>query len=151
MKRRFTLELSVGLFVLLGIACILYLSMRLGNLNLLNSHHYLLAAKFDNVSGLVKQARVEISGVQIGEVHAITYNPQDKMALVYLRIEDTIALDDDTVASIRTSGMIGAKYVKLTPGLSGVPLKAGDFIQETESALNLEDLIGKYMLEGKKP
>lgn len=149
--RWLTLEFSVGLFVLSGLLIAAYLSIWLGKLTLFNTNQYLLIAQFENVSGLVKNARVEISGVQVGQVHSIRYNPQIKQAQVELLIDNTIQLDDDTLASVRTSGMIGAKYIKLTPGTSGKTLQPGDLIQETEPALNLEDLIGKYLMEGKKP
>ena len=146
--KRTSVELVVGIFVLVSIGCIGYLTIKLGKMEWLGTDYYQVNALFQNVSGLKPGAQVEIAGVQIGQVDAITLDKERQVALVNLKIQKEIELTDDVIASVKTSGLIGDKYIKLSPGGSDVLLKAGDRIIETESAVDIEDLISKYVFGG---
>jgi len=139
-----SLELGVGVFVLIGIICVGYLTIRLGEIEILGDKYYLLNARFKSVSGLKAGAQVEIAGVQVGQVDSIALDPKDLVAMVRLKIKDVIVLSDDVIASVKTSGLLGDKYVQLSPGGSDKTLKPGDTIIETEPPLDIEGLISKY-------
>ncbi|MFO7496292.1 MAG: outer membrane lipid asymmetry maintenance protein MlaD [Desulfobacterales bacterium] len=139
-----SVETAVGIFVLIGILCVGYLTIKLGKLELLADNFYVLNARFQSVSGLKKGAQVEIAGVPVGKVDTITLDNQGQVAVVKLKIENGVVLTDDVIASVKTAGLIGDKYIKLSPGGSDIVLKAGDTIIETESALDIEELISKY-------
>jgi phospholipid/cholesterol/gamma-HCH transport system substrate-binding protein len=139
-----SVELGVGVFVLLGIICVGYLTIRLGEIEVLGDKYYLLNARFKSVSGLKVGAQVDIAGVQVGQVDSIALDPKDLMAMVRLKIKDAIVLSDDVIASIKTAGLLGDKYVQLSPGGSDKVLKPGDTIIETEPPLDIEGLISKY-------
>lgn len=143
MKRE-TTELLVGVFVVVGILCAGYMSVHLGKMQLGGSNEYTLLAKFDSVSGLKRWADVEISGIKVGRVADLSLDMEDQVAVVRLRIDRSIKVGDDVIASVKTSGLIGDKYIKLTPGGSLEYLGDGDVITETESAVDLEALISKY-------
>ncbi|MCU0556453.1 MAG: outer membrane lipid asymmetry maintenance protein MlaD [Desulfobacterales bacterium] len=139
-----SVETAVGIFVLIGILSVAYLTVKLGKLELLADNYYVLDARFQSVSGLKKGAQIEIAGVPVGKVDTITFDHERQVALVKLKIELGVVLTDDVIASIKTAGLIGDKYIKLSPGGSDTVLKAGDTIIETESALDIEELISKY-------
>jgi phospholipid/cholesterol/gamma-HCH transport system substrate-binding protein len=113
-------------------------------MELLGDDHYFLNARFVSVSGLKAGAQVEIAGVQIGQVDSIQLDPKDHVAMVRLKIQKNIVLTDDVIASVKTSGLIGDKYIKLSPGGSDEILGPGDTITDTEPALDIEELISKY-------
>ncbi len=142
-KRRFTVEFFVGVFTLIGVACAGYLAVGLGDMELAGSGKYDIYAEFDNISGLKKGASVEIAGVQVGEVSAI--NLKDPMAVVTCRLNKDIKIKDDDIASIRTKGIIGDRYVKISRGASDAFIPEGGKIVETESVVDLEDVIGKLV------
>ena len=137
------LELTVGLFVLIGLVCLGYLSIKLGKLEVIGGDHYEVAAQFNSASGLKPGATVEIAGVEVGRVRSI--NLQEDRALVTLAVNDGTKLYTDTIASIKTRGIIGEKFLALSPGGGGDPLKAGDVIRDTESGLDLEELVSQYV------
>ena len=139
-----SVELGVGVFVLLGIICVGYLTIRLGEIEVLGDKTYLLNARFRSVAGLKAGAQVEIAGVQVGQVDSIGLDPKDLVAMVRLKIKETIVLGDDVIASVNTAGLLGDKYIQLSPGGSDKVLKPGDMIIETEPALDIEALISKY-------
>ncbi|NMC74026.1 MAG: outer membrane lipid asymmetry maintenance protein MlaD [Geobacteraceae bacterium] len=140
------LETIVGIFVLVGILCLGYLSIKLGKMELMGGDSYRVYANFDSISGLRSGASVEIAGVEVGRVERIVLDPkQGYTARVALRIDSGIQLQDDVIASVRTRGIIGDKYVQLKPGGSDVLLKDGGRIRETESAIDFEGLISKYI------
>lgn len=147
MNRR-NLELMVGVFVLIGIICVGYLTIKLGRMELLGENNYPLLARFDSVSGLRTGSTVEMSGVQVGRVDSIVLNPETKQAEVQLKIHKGIELADDVIAGVKTSGLIGDKYIDLMPGGSEEMLQPGDVITETESAVDLEALLSKYVFGG---
>jgi len=140
---RGNIELLVGLFVLIGLASLTYLALHLGELELF-SHGYRVYAVFDNISGLKTGAPVEVAGVEVGKVEAVEMTP-DFRAKLTLKLDTKVVLKEDTIASIRTKGIIGDKFVKLTPGFSDKVIPPGGTIRETESVLELEELISKYV------
>ena len=150
MRKILTNEFTVGLFMLIGLVCISYLAIKMGDIDLFRANNYLIEARFTSVSGLKEGAFVEAAGVQVGQVKSITYLPEDALARVVLRIEDNITIPDDATASIRTAGIIGDKFVKITPGGSPDYLESGMVITETEPSINLEELISKYIFESGK-
>jgi len=147
MKKTY-IELTVGLFMLAGIISISYMAIKLGKMELMNSDYYFLKAKFQSVSGLKKGAYVEMSGVEVGRVGEIVFDIKKQAAVVTLKINNTIPVSSDVIASVKTSGLIGDKFIKLTPGGAEDNLKNGDMINDTESALDIEELISKYVFGG---
>jgi phospholipid/cholesterol/gamma-HCH transport system substrate-binding protein len=141
--KRGNLELVVGIFVLAGLACLAYLAIHLGKMEVIGSG-YQVVATFDNISGLKKGASVEVAGVDVGRVEAIQISPGDR-AQVTLRLEPDLKLHDDAIASIRTKGIIGDKFIKLSPGSSEKTIAPGGKIRDTESAIDLEELISSYI------
>lgn len=137
------LELIVGVFVLVGIVCLGYLSIKLGKLELIGGDLYELEAPFNSATGLKAGAAVEIAGVQVGRVKSIKL--KDDQAIVRLAVYNDIKLYSDTFASIKTRGIIGEKFLALSPGGGGDPLQAGDTIRDTESGLDLEELVSQYV------
>jgi len=140
-----SIEMAVGIFMLIGIACVGYLTIQLGKMQWLGDNFYALDASFKSAAGLKTGSQVEIAGVQVGRVGYIQFDPKRQMALVQLKIQKNIVLTDDVIASVKTSGLIGDRYIKLTPGGSDLVLKPGDQITDTESAIDFEDLISKYV------
>lgn len=140
------LEMAVGAFMIVGILCLGYLSINLGKVELLGGDYYTVSAGFDSVSGLKPGARVEVAGVEIGKVDRITLDPKSgDQALAYLKIKSGVNISDDVIASVRTSGIIGDKFIKLKPGGSETFLKNKDKIRETESAIDIEELVSKFI------
>ena len=144
--KRFNLEMIVGLFVLLGIVALGYLSIKLGQLPLGGGDSYNVSAVFSTVSGLTQGASVEIAGVRVGRVEEIKL--EDYEAVVTLRLDSEIKLQEDAIASIKTSGLIGAKYVSITPGGSDQPIVPGGRIRDVENPVDFEELIGQF-IQGK--
>ncbi len=141
-------EIAVGLFVLLGLAVLIYLSVAISGLRLLSQKTYDVHARFATVGELKVDAPVRIAGVRIGKVKAIRL--EDYVAAVDLEIERSVALPDDSIASIRTAGLLGASYVSLSPGSSGKNLPPNGQIAQTEPAIDLMQLIMKYAFSPKK-
>jgi phospholipid/cholesterol/gamma-HCH transport system substrate-binding protein len=146
--KKASIETAVGLFVFIGILCVGYLTVKLGKMEILGKDYYQVEAQFDSVTGLKVGANVEMAGVPIGKVETIELEAERQVARVKLKIQSSVVLTDDTIASVKTAGMIGDKYIKLSPGGSDLILKSGDTIIETESALDLEELISKYVFGG---
>lgn len=143
--KRWTTETAAGIFVLIGIICVGYLTIRFGKMEIVGENSYELYARFESVTGLKVGASVELAGVQVGQVSAITLDKKRLKALVTLKIKKGLSLSDDVIASVKTAGLIGDKYIALTPGFSEDSLKPGAEIFETESAVDLEALISKYV------
>jgi len=137
------LEMVVGLFVLVGILCLGYLSIKLGKLEMIGGDIYEVEAQFNSASGLKPGSTIEIAGVEVGRVRGITLN--EDRAMVKLAVNKTVKLYTDTIASIKTRGIIGEKFLALSPGGGGDPLKPGDTIRDTESGLDLEELVSQYV------
>lgn len=142
-------ELLVGIFMLTGIIAISFLALRMGDVGLFNNDEYVINAKFTSASGLKEGAHVEMAGVSIGKVKQIVFNPETYLADVDISIPGDINIPDDSIASIRTSGIIGDKFVKISAGGSDDNLGPGMEILETEPSINLEELISKYIFESE--
>ncbi len=137
------LEIAVGIFVLTGIACLVYLAVNLGEMELL-SRGWRVNAEFDNISGLKVGAPVELAGVEVGRVEQIAITP-GRRARLQLKLAPNLTLTDDTIASIRTKGIIGDKFVKISIGNSEKTIPPGGKIHDTESAVEWEELISKFI------
>lgn len=148
--KKYSMETTVGIFVLAGLLCVAYLTVKLGKLEVLGGNQYPVVARFKDVTGLKSGASVEMAGVRIGRVGGIRLDTKDNMALVTLEIDKGVHLTDDSIASIKTSGLIGDKFVKVSPGGSDDTLGPGGVIVETEPSVDLGDLIGKYVFGGVK-
>jgi phospholipid/cholesterol/gamma-HCH transport system substrate-binding protein len=145
-----SVEMAVGVFVLLGLICVSYLTIKLGKMEWFGDNYYTLNARFNSVAGLKEGAPVDVAGVEIGQVADIHLDKQSLMAMVRMKVMDGIELSDDSIASVKTAGLIGDKYIMLTPGGSSRMLKPGDTIIETESALDIESLVSKYVFGDAK-
>jgi phospholipid/cholesterol/gamma-HCH transport system substrate-binding protein len=143
---RTVLDLWVGFFVAAGLAALLFLALKVGNLGAVNlSDTYELIAKFDNIGGLKVRAPVKSAGVVVGRVEAIQFNGEDYRAEVRLRVDMRFRFPRDTFATILTSGLLGEQYVGFEVGGDPEMLKAGDVITKTQSAVVLEKLIGQFL------
>lgn len=131
--------------MILGMACLIYLSVNLGAVEIFGSDRYTICAVFSSIEGLEPGASVEIAGVPVGKVAAITL--EENNAVVTMEIKKDTRISEDTIASIRTKGVIGDKFVKLSPGGSDILLEDEDSLIDTESAISLEELISKYIFE----
>lgn len=138
-----SLELWVGSFVLLGLAAIIYLTIKLGAGSIIGGDTYALEARFDNASGLNVGASIHVAGVPVGRVEAIRVDPQDFSAIVTFSVLSGLKLPTDSMASIKTTGLIGDKYISLSPGADTTNLEPGARITMTESSVDIESLIGK--------
>ena len=138
-----TSEIIVGLFVLIGIACLGYLAIKLGKLEVLSDSGYTVYADFPTVAGLKRGDPVEIAGVKVGRVESMGL--ADDRARLQLRLDDGIKLQEDVIASVRARGLIGDKFVLVSPGASDKIIPSGGRIRETESPPDIPDLIGKLV------
>jgi phospholipid/cholesterol/gamma-HCH transport system substrate-binding protein len=145
--KRINAEVAVGLFVVVGFICFAWMSVRLGDVSIFEKPSYQVSARFGSVSGLKPDSAVEISGVRVGTVIGIQLEPESYEAIVQLRIDQGIDLQEDVIASIRTAGMIGDRYVDIAPGGLDELITDGGEITETESAINLEELLSKYIFQ----
>jgi phospholipid/cholesterol/gamma-HCH transport system substrate-binding protein len=143
--KKLNIESAVGMFLVAGFLCFAYLAVRLGDIQILGSGSYPVKARFTSVSGLKTGARIEIAGVVIGKVKEIRLD--DYQAEVEMQIDSGVQLQEDSIASIRTQGIIGDKYIKISPGAMDETIPAEGEILETEGAISLEDLISKYIFE----
>jgi phospholipid/cholesterol/gamma-HCH transport system substrate-binding protein len=141
--KKANLEVVVGVFVLLGLACLAYLAVNLGKMEIYGEG-YNIYANFNNASGLKTGAAVEVAGVEVGRVAAIQITPQYQ-ARVSMKLRTGVKIHDDAIASIRTKGIIGDKFVKLSPGNSEKIIPPGGTIIDTESGIDLEEVISSYI------
>jgi phospholipid/cholesterol/gamma-HCH transport system substrate-binding protein len=145
-----SLESAVGLFMLIGFGALVYLALQLGEVSFLRQGTtYVLKAQFDNVAGIKKGASVQVAGVTVGEVAAIALS-DDEAALLSLRINNTVKVPKDSIASVKSQGIIGDKYIQLNLGGDEELFKAGDMIVETESSVDIESLISKFAFGSAK-
>ena len=136
-------ETAVGLFMLLGIACLVWLSIKLGHVDIGSGNRMPVEAEFTSVQGLKAGSGVEIAGVEIGTIKSIEI--RDYRAVVRMEIRKDIPLQEDTIASIRTRGLIGDKYIDISPGGSDRLIQPGGKIRETEPPVDFEKLIGQFV------
>jgi phospholipid/cholesterol/gamma-HCH transport system substrate-binding protein len=145
---RINIETAVGIFIIIGLACMAYLAVKLGDINLFGTEQYVLKARFSNISGLKEGSTVEIAGVKVGKVSKISLD--NYQAFVELLINPGIKIQEDAIASIRTQGIIGDKYVKISPGGAEDYIKPQGVLTETESSVDIEELVSKYIFENKE-
>lgn len=141
--KKFDLELSVGIFVLAGVICLGYLSVRLAKMDILSSDKYEVYAIFSDVGGLKAGSSVDIAGMEVGKVSSIVL--EDYQAKVVMSVRKDIKLQEDTIAAIKTRGLIGEKFLALTPGGSEKILTQGGQIREATPPVDFEELISKYV------
>lgn len=138
------IEIGVGVFVLAGFLALCYLALNLGEVSIFkNSSTYEVVAEFDSVAGVKSGASVQIAGVVVGDVKRIWLG-EDDLAYLALRVDNSVKLSVDSMASVKSQGIIGDKFIMLTPGGDEELLGPGDVITDTESALDIESLISKF-------
>ena len=145
---RATLDLWVGIFVAIGIAAILFLALKVGNLVTVGSPPgYRLDASFDNIGGLKLRAPVKAAGVVVGRVDVVRFDPKTYQAVVGMKIDQGVQFSKDTIASILTSGLLGEVYIGLDSGGDSAMLADGGRVSKTQSAVVLEKLIGQFLFD----
>ncbi|MBS1114863.1 MAG: Mce-related protein [Nitrospirae bacterium] len=142
--KKYNIELAVGFFLLLGILSLAYISINLGKLEIVGREGYTVYADFEKAGGIKPKAMVEMAGVEVGTVKSIGIT-SDYRARVELTIDKDIKLQEDAIASIKTKGLIGEQFVQISPGGSDTLIPDGGKIRETESAIDIEELISKYV------
>ncbi|MEX2147725.1 MAG: outer membrane lipid asymmetry maintenance protein MlaD [Candidatus Rokuibacteriota bacterium] len=140
---RSRVNVTVGIFMLLGILALGYLSINLGRVAFLGAGGYVVTVDFPSVGGLKSGSTVEIAGVEIGRVESIGL--ADYQARVVLRVHSGITLQEDSIASIKTKGLIGEKYVRISPGGSDKLIQPNGKIREVEAPVDFEELLSKYI------
>ena len=140
---RSKVNIAVGIFVVMGVLALAYLSIKLGKVTILGGGGYVITADFPSVGGLKAGSSVEIAGVEIGRVDSIGL--ADYQARVVLRIEPGVQLQEDSIASIKTKGLIGEKYIRISPGGSDKTIPPGGRLREVEPPVDFEELLSKYI------
>jgi phospholipid/cholesterol/gamma-HCH transport system substrate-binding protein len=142
--RKYRYETVAGIFVVIGVLCVGYMTVKLGKINLFGENTYTLYARFTSVSGLRVGNPVEMLGLEIGRVQSLTLNQKDQLAVAELKIKRGVSVYGDAIASIKTAGLIGDRYVSIDPGGADKVLPPGKTITQTEPPIDIGDLIGKY-------
>ena len=142
--KKYAMETIVGIFVVIGLLCIGYMTVKLGHVSILGDDSYSLIARFTSVSSLRVGNSVDMLGMEIGRVEKLPMDQEKQKAGVELRIRNGIKIYDDAIASIKTEGLSGDKYLNIDPGGGGKLLKPGSAITETQAAVEITDLISKY-------
>ena len=142
--QKYSKETAVGLFVLAGLSAITYMTIKLGNVSIGNGGTYPIEARFTTVTGLKVNSPVYLEGIEIGHVDKLSLDQEKQQAIVELRILKGTQIYDDAIASIKTEGLIGDKYVSIDPGGGGKLLKPGGTITDTQPPVDITDLIWKY-------
>lgn len=141
--KKFDLQLTVGLFIIAGVICLGYLSIKLARMEVLGEKGYEVYALFSNSGGLKTGSSIMIAGVTVGRVKTITL--ENYQARVVLNIPQNVKIQEDAIASIKTKGLIGEKYIEITPGGSEEIIPPGGKIRETQPAVDLEQLISNFV------
>ena len=142
--KKYAMETTVGIFLVFGLLCIGYMTVKLGHVSLLGDNTYSLFARFTTVSGLRAGSPVNMLGMEVGRVGRLTMDQKDQKAVVEIRIQKDIKVYDDALASIKAEGLIGDMILSFDPGGAGKLLEPGGTITETQPAVDIVDLIGKY-------
>jgi phospholipid/cholesterol/gamma-HCH transport system substrate-binding protein len=142
--RRYRYETVAGFFVLVGLICVAYMAVKLGHVTVFGDDAYTLRARFTSVAGLRVGNPVEMFGIEVGRIERLGIDQKDQMAVVEMKINRDVAVHGDAVASIKTAGLIGDKFVNIDPGGADPVLKNGATIAQTQPAIDIGDLIGKY-------
>ncbi len=142
--KKYSMETAVGIFIVIGLICVGYMTVKLGNVSFFGDNTYIIYARFASVAGLRVGSSVEVYGIQVGTVNSLSIDYDKQMGVVGMKINKNTVIYDDASATIKTAGLIGDKYVKVDPGGSGEALKAKSYIAQTSVPADIEDLIGKY-------
>jgi len=142
--KKYSKETMVGIFVVIGLACIGYMTVKLGNVGFFGENTYSLYGKFGTVTGLREGNPVNMLGLEIGRVQKFTMDQENQQVVVEFKIDKGIEIYDDAIASVKTEGLIGDKYVAVDPGGGGDLLANGDTITDTNSPTDIMDLVSKY-------
>jgi len=142
--KKYAVETTVGIFLVFGLLCIAYMTVKLGHVSLFGEDAYSLFARFTTVSGLRVGSPVNMLGIGVGKVGRLTMDQKNQKAVVEIRIRKGIKVYDDAIVSIKTEGLIGDVFLSIGPGGSGKLLGPGGTITETQPAVDLVDLVGKY-------
>jgi phospholipid/cholesterol/gamma-HCH transport system substrate-binding protein len=142
--KKYSHETMAGIFVVIGLLCVGYLTVKLGNVSLFGDDSHILYARFNSISGLRIDNPVQMLGIEIGRVAGFKMDQKDQVAIVEMKIKNGIKVYDDAIASIKTAGLIGDRYVSIDPGGGGDLLDIGGVITDTESPFDIGELIGKY-------
>ncbi len=142
--KKYSKETVVGIFVVIGLFCIGYMTVKLGNVGFFGENNYSLFANFTTVTGLREGNPVNMLGLEIGRVHKFTMDQENQVVKVEFKINNGIEIFDDAIASVKTEGLIGDKFVSIDPGGGGDLLAGGDVITDTNSPTDIMDLISKY-------
>jgi len=142
-------EMTVGVFVFLGLLAIAWLAIKVGQVGGIGATGYTLTANFDDAGGVRKGSDIMLAGVIVGRVDEVMLTDNDHATMI-LRVNEGVKITEDAFASVRTKGIIGDRYIRITQGMEDSNLEAGSEIEETESAINIEDLISKYIFSGKE-
>jgi len=142
--KKYKIETIVGIFVVLGLICVGYMTVKLGNISLFGDNTYRLVAHFNSVSGMRIGNEINMFGIQVGKISKITIDQETQRAVVELKITNGIKIYDDAIASIKTEGLLGDSYLSIDPGGAGEALKDGDLIIGTQSPVDIIELISKY-------
>ena len=143
--RKISAEITVGIFVVIGLICVAYMTLTMGKVNIWGGKYYTIKARFSSISGLKMGSDVEMLGIHIGQVKGVIMDQENQAAIVEMNILRDIKIYGDAIASIKTSGLIGDKYIKIDAGGAEEILEPGRIIIETESPVDLEELISKYV------
>jgi phospholipid/cholesterol/gamma-HCH transport system substrate-binding protein len=143
--KKIDIEMIVGIFILLGLVCMTYISVKLGQVEFLDTDYYPIKATFTSATGLKIDTNIEISGVKVGKVKDI--HLKDYQAVVTMLIKKDIKIQDDAIASIRTKGILGEQYIEILPGGSDVILEPGDTLFDTEPTFDLLSVIRKFTIK----
>lgn len=141
------IEIIVGVFILAGIACMAYTSVQLGKVDFFSNNYYPLTASFTSISGLKVDTYVQIAGVPVGKVKAIKLM-DNYQAVITLDIQNGVKIQEDAIASVKTNGLLGEKYIEIIPGGSEVILKPGEAIFDTEPPFDLTTAIKNFAVSG---
>ena len=141
--KRIDTELLVGLFMIIGITCLTYLSIKLGRMEIIGDKGYKLYAEFSEIGGLKNGASVEIAGVEVGRVRNISLS--DYQAKLELQINSGVKIQEDSIAAVKTKGLLGEKYIQISPGGDEKIIPPGGKIRETQPPLDLEKAIGNFI------
>jgi len=142
--KKYSIETMVGIFMVIGLICVGYMTVKLGKVSFFGQDTYPLYARFTSVSALRPGSTVEVYGIEVGSVASLSIDSEKQMAVVEMTIKKGMKIHDDASATIKSSGLIGDKYVKIDPGGAGVVLKPREIITQTSVPADIEDLIGKY-------
>jgi phospholipid/cholesterol/gamma-HCH transport system substrate-binding protein len=141
--KRFDIELTVGIFIIAGIICLGYLSIKLGRMEVLGNKGYDVIAIFTNSGGLKTGSSIKIAGVDVGRVKGVSL--EDYRARITMNLSNDVKIQEDAIVSIKTKGLIGEKFIEITPGGSDTLVRSGERLRETQPAIDLEQLLSTYI------